>query len=108
MLFLSVVERVHKAESFIYLQIWALGRAGYAEVLKRDGFPHVSASDVELEDRGVPRPLTIPEIEHYISLFAKAGLYWSFLTIRPVRTLTICSLLYGFLVQLLRGACSST
>lgn len=52
---------MHAKGSFIYLQLWALGRAAEPTVLEKEGpYPYVSASDVALEGKPFPpRPLTI-------------------------------------------------
>ena len=45
----QVVDAVHLKGSFIYLQLWALGRLADPHILKEEGpFPYVSASDVKL------------------------------------------------------------
>ena len=61
MWYFQVVQAVHERKSFIYLQLWALGRAALPDELKKEGsYPYVSASDVQLMDRPMPpRPLTI-------------------------------------------------
>ncbi|KAI0027625.1 NADH:flavin oxidoreductase/NADH oxidase [Vararia minispora EC-137] len=69
-----ITDRVHGKGSFIYLQLWALGRAGYPDILAQRGFPYVSASSVPLSRHSVsPRPLTIPEIKEYVRLYAVAA-----------------------------------
>ncbi|KAJ8495925.1 hypothetical protein ONZ45_g12649 [Pleurotus djamor] len=71
----KVTDAVHAKGSYIYLQLWALGRAGLADVLSAQGLPYVSASDVPLSYQPTPppRPLTIAEIEEYVRLYAKAA-----------------------------------
>ena len=64
--------------SFIYLQLWALGRVAKPQQLAKEdpSLPYVSASDVKLSARAdgpAPRPLTIQEIKEYIQLFAIAA-----------------------------------
>ena len=45
----QVVDAVHSKGSFIYLQLWALGRLADPHILREEGpFPYVSASDVKL------------------------------------------------------------
>jgi NADPH2 dehydrogenase len=58
---LQVTDAVHAQGSFIYCQLWALGRAAETEVLEAEGpYPYVSASDVKLaQANAAPRPLTI-------------------------------------------------
>jgi NADPH2 dehydrogenase len=70
----------------MYLQLWALGRAGSVEQLKREdpSFEYVSAGDVPLpretpykEEYGdhppSPRPLIKGEIAEYVQLYATAA-----------------------------------
>ncbi|KAI0659533.1 FMN-linked oxidoreductase [Cubamyces menziesii] len=74
-----VADAVHAKGSFIFMQIWALGRAARTATIERKEYPDlscVSASDIPLKGRddvGHPRPLTIPEIEEYIAAFAQAA-----------------------------------
>ncbi|KAL5505025.1 hypothetical protein ACEPAH_7688 [Sanghuangporus vaninii] len=80
----KIVDAVHAQGSYIYLQIWAMGRAADPSFLAQPdcpqnlGGPHpfVSSSDLPLSDRkdGVkPRPLTHEEILEYIELFGQAA-----------------------------------
>jgi NADPH2 dehydrogenase len=69
---------VHAKGSFIYLQLWALGRAATPSVLSSEdpSFPFVSASDVPTKaqnDGLLPRPLSVPEIHEYVNLYATAA-----------------------------------
>ena len=54
-----VTDAVHKKGSFMYLQLWALGRAATTKALEKDGFGKrvVGASDVAFEG-GETRRLT--------------------------------------------------
>ena len=62
----QVADAVHAKGSFIFMQIWALGRAARTATIERKEYPDlscVSASDIPLKGRddvGHPRPLTIP------------------------------------------------
>ena len=58
----KVVDAVHQRGSFIYLQLFAMGRAASPEMLEKEGpFPLVSSSDIMLTGSSIPpRPLTIP------------------------------------------------
>jgi NADPH2 dehydrogenase len=81
----KVTDAVHANGSFIYAQLWALGRAADASVLKREyGYEVVSSSDIPLPvvsgsyDAGVergpaPKPLTEEEIWQYVSDYATAA-----------------------------------
>ncbi|KAI0354205.1 NADH:flavin oxidoreductase/NADH oxidase [Trametes cingulata] len=67
---------LHAKGSYIYLQLWALGRAAQLSELKAENpdYPYVSASDIPLTGReGTPRPLTIPEIKQYVEAYAQAA-----------------------------------
>jgi NADPH2 dehydrogenase len=77
------VDAVHKNGSFIYLQLWALGRTAHVDVLQKEGgYPLVSASPIPLVDNPpsstsppppVPHALTVEEIREYVQLFATAA-----------------------------------
>ena len=73
----KVVEAVHARGSFIFMQLFATGRAARPSVLKLDdpSFPYVGAGDIPLADRNHerPRPMTVLEIKEYIQLFATAA-----------------------------------
>ncbi|KAH9990813.1 hypothetical protein BJV77DRAFT_1010470 [Russula vinacea] len=65
-----------KTGSFIFLQLWALGRVADSNVLKTEGnFDVVAPSSIPLaSDReSVPRELTVTEIKEYVQLYAKAA-----------------------------------
>ncbi|GJN91263.1 hypothetical protein Rhopal_004282-T1 [Rhodotorula paludigena] len=69
-----VVDAVHDKGSYIYLQLWALGRAASADVLRAEADEDVqSASDVPFEGGDKPRPLTKLEIQDYIGYYAQAA-----------------------------------
>jgi 2,4-dienoyl-CoA reductase-like NADH-dependent reductase (Old Yellow Enzyme family) len=72
----KVTDAVHARGSFIFLQLWALGRVADSNVLKTEGnFDVVAPSPIPLaSDReSVPRELTVPEIKEYVQLYAKAA-----------------------------------
>jgi NADPH2 dehydrogenase len=67
---------VHAKGSFIFLQIWAAGRAVDPSFFEKQDppLPYVSASDVKLSTMNIsPRPLTIPEIRSYIDAYRTAA-----------------------------------
>ncbi|KAJ6601082.1 hypothetical protein DFH09DRAFT_1020338 [Mycena vulgaris] len=70
-----ITDRVHAKGSYIYLQLWALGRAAEAETLAAEGLPFISASDIPAAGHGgpAPRPLTVEEIKEYVQLYATAA-----------------------------------
>lgn len=73
----NITDAVHEKGSFIYLQLWALGRTAYPAVLaKENNSPHVSASPISLPGRPegeVPHALTKDEIKEYIAAYAAAA-----------------------------------
>lgn len=72
----KVTDAVHEKQSFIYLQLWALGRATSADALKAelgDGAKVVGAGDIPFEGGATPTPLTEDEIWEYVDLYAQAA-----------------------------------
>ncbi|CAE6416068.1 unnamed protein product [Rhizoctonia solani] len=70
----KVVDAVHANGSYIYLQIAALGRVGYPEVLDAGGHPYVSSSPTKLDSRSrIPGELSQSEIRRYVGLYAEAA-----------------------------------
>lgn len=72
---LSLLPTVHAQGSFIYLQLWALGRAAKADTLAKEGpgYDVVSASDVPFEGGDKPRPLSEADIARYVGHYAAAA-----------------------------------
>lgn len=70
----NVTEAVHKRGSFIFMQLWAVGRQAMPKVLARNGFEVVSASGIPADKR-YPKPhaLTQQEIGEYVDWFADAA-----------------------------------
>ena len=71
-----MTDAVHAKGSYIFLQLWALGRAADIGVLEKQDppSPYVSASPIALT--GYPKPpraLTEDEIKEYIATYAKAA-----------------------------------
>jgi NADPH2 dehydrogenase len=71
----KVTDAVHAKGSFIWCQLWALGRAGQANVLAEEsGGKVVSSSAVPIADgRDVPEALTEEEIYGFIGDYAQAA-----------------------------------
>jgi len=72
----KVTEAVHAKGSFIYLQLWALGRAASPGQLKKELGQDAEvkgASDIPFEGGATPTPLTEEEIKEYIGLYAQAA-----------------------------------
>ncbi|KAL6927073.1 hypothetical protein ACO0SA_003362 [Hanseniaspora valbyensis] len=74
----KIADAVHENGSYIFVQLWSLGRAADPAVLKIDGFPYVSSSDKyilkgdymetrkkSLESGNKLRPVTLEEIEQF-------------------------------------------
>lgn len=64
---------MHAKGSFIYAQLWALGRVADPQILKEEGIELVGAGDIPLTDRPAPRPLTRDEIKEYAQYYATAA-----------------------------------
>ncbi|KAG1874879.1 NADH:flavin oxidoreductase/NADH oxidase, partial [Suillus subluteus] len=72
----EVTDAVHEKGSFIFCQLWALGRAAGPDVLfKENNSPFVSASPIPLSTNptAVPHALTEPEIKAYIENYVTAA-----------------------------------
>jgi NADPH2 dehydrogenase len=69
-----VTNAVHERGSFIYCQLWALGRAASKKVLQKKGLDVVSSSAVPIDDKSaVPRELKEEEILALIKAYADAA-----------------------------------
>ena len=65
---------MHAQGSFLFLQLWATGRAANPAVLAAEGNPYVAPSPIKLEDKDeTPRELAKDEIEQYVEWFAQAA-----------------------------------
>lgn len=71
----TVTDKVHKAGSYIYCQLWALGRVAIPEVKQEEGTGDVVSSSAipHHENAPVPRALTESEIQQYIQDYATAA-----------------------------------
>ncbi|RPD77002.1 NADH:flavin oxidoreductase/NADH oxidase [Lentinus tigrinus ALCF2SS1-7] len=73
----KVTDAVHAAGSYIYMQLWALGRVARVAVLKQESpdYPYVSASPIALSmsPNDVPRELTKDEIKQYVEWYGTAA-----------------------------------
>ncbi|THH15010.1 hypothetical protein EUX98_g9528, partial [Antrodiella citrinella] len=54
----KITDAVHAKGSFIFVQLWALGRQANPQVLKEEGFEYIGVSDIGLQGKPAPRPLT--------------------------------------------------
>ncbi|VVT58558.1 uncharacterized protein SAPINGB_P006269 [Magnusiomyces paraingens] len=81
----KVTAAVHKQKSFIFLQLWALGRVAGPDTLRSNGHDLVSASNISdttqvgqhlaLDDvfGEAPRPLSVEEIKEYVQDYVHAA-----------------------------------
>lgn len=69
----AITDSVHANGSYMFLQLWALGRVADPAVLKQEGgFDLVAPSPISF-DNNVPRELTVAEIKEYVQLYSKAA-----------------------------------
>ncbi|KAH8993696.1 putative NADPH2 dehydrogenase chain OYE2 [Lactarius akahatsu] len=72
----KTTDAVHANGSYIFLQLWALGRTADPAILEQEGgFDVVAPSPIPLGggEHVVPRELTTAEIKEYAQLFSKAA-----------------------------------
>lgn len=72
----KVTDAVHKKGSFIYLQLWALGRVAKLDQLQKEIGPDakvIGPSDIPREGCVTPTPLTEEEIKEYVGLYTQAA-----------------------------------
>lgn len=70
----TVTDAVHAKGSFIYVQLWALGRTADKAFMESRGLEVVSSSPTTLNEKsGTPRELTEEEIQTYIKNYARAA-----------------------------------
>ena len=72
----QIVDAVHANGSYIFLQLWAFGRAADVELLKAEdpNFEFVSASAIPMSpSHPTPRPLTVDQIKTYVQWYADAA-----------------------------------
>ncbi|KAK7693086.1 hypothetical protein QCA50_002651 [Cerrena zonata] len=69
----KVTDAVHDKGSFLYAQLWALGRAAEPAVLALEGHEFVGASDIPITDKSKPRPLTTAEVKEYVQMYGQAA-----------------------------------
>jgi NADPH2 dehydrogenase len=71
----QITTAVHANNSFIFLQLWALGRTANPSVLSEESLPYVAPSPIGLSSHPevAPREVTKEEIKEYIQLYAQAA-----------------------------------
>ena len=70
----KVTDEVHKKGSFIYLQLWALGRVANKDFAKANGITVQSSSATQLSDElAVPKEMTHDDINKAVAAFGTAA-----------------------------------
>ncbi|KAJ8071424.1 hypothetical protein OCU04_001745 [Sclerotinia nivalis] len=69
----KVTNAVHAKKSYVWMQLWALGRTADPTYLEQTGYKVKSASDIPFEGGAKPEALTEAEIKEYIGLYAQAA-----------------------------------
>ncbi|KZV63202.1 NADH:flavin oxidoreductase/NADH oxidase [Peniophora sp. CONT] len=70
----KIADVVHGNASFIFMQLWAVGRVAISAELQKYGFDVVGPSAIALDgDHATPRALTVEEIKEYLRLYAQAA-----------------------------------
>lgn len=70
----SVTDAVHAKGSFIFCQLWALGRTADTQVAALEGIAFKSSSNIAVDaERPAPTPFTSEEIDETARLYAQAA-----------------------------------
>lgn len=70
----KITDEVHKKGSFIYLQLWALGRVANKKFCEAKGITVKGASPIPLDDEhAVPQEMTEQDIKTTISAYAQGA-----------------------------------
>ncbi|KAL2834559.1 hypothetical protein BJY01DRAFT_253050 [Aspergillus pseudoustus] len=70
----TITNAVHARGSYIFCQLWALGRAAQPEVLAKEGYEVISSGNVPMADTSpVPRSLSKEEVRDWIEDYATAA-----------------------------------
>lgn len=70
----KVTDEVHRNKSFIYCQLWALGRVANKEFAEKNGITVQSSSATQLSpDLAVPQEMTQDDIDTTIATYAQAA-----------------------------------
>ncbi|KAH8925078.1 putative NADPH2 dehydrogenase chain OYE2 [Atractiella rhizophila] len=71
----TITDAVHANKSFIYCQLWNLGRQAKVQITQKEGIDFVSAGDIPIvTGETKPRPLTKDEIKQHIGFYKQAAL----------------------------------
>ncbi|AEO66404.1 8a0f7cb4-ba38-4192-9e3c-a56921e1fd56 [Thermothielavioides terrestris] len=69
-----VTDAVHARGSYIFLQLWSLGRTAHPDELAKDGFRLKAPSALPMEEGApVPEPMTVEEIQQRVRDYAAAA-----------------------------------
>jgi len=69
-----VTDAVHQKGSYIYLQLWALGRVADKSVTEKEGITITSSSATPLDsEHAMPKELTVEEIKETVGRYAQAA-----------------------------------
>lgn len=69
-----ITDEVHRKGSFIFMQLWHVGRAARQYALDKAGLEMVSSSDIPIaDDYPTPRPMTTEEVWECVDSFASAA-----------------------------------
>lgn len=70
----SITDAVHAKGSYIYCQLWALGRAATSDIAAKNGVAVTSSSNLPIgESNAVPVPLTAEQIRQTVQDYAAAA-----------------------------------
>lgn len=70
----TITDEVHRKGSFIFCQLFGMGRAANAEVAERDGIRIVGPSAIPIDENApIPEAMTIQEIKQTVQEFATAA-----------------------------------
>ncbi|ORY62980.1 uncharacterized protein BCR38DRAFT_485755 [Pseudomassariella vexata] len=70
----EITDTIHSKGSFVFVQLWALGRVASPDNAKAEGFEIKSASPIpESSDKPVPKQMTEEDIQSFISDYAQAA-----------------------------------
>ncbi|KAL2287168.1 hypothetical protein FJTKL_06163 [Diaporthe vaccinii] len=69
----EITDVVHAKGSYIFCQLWALGRDVYADVAAAEGIEIVSSGTIGLDEERRPTPLAIGEIQARVRNYATAA-----------------------------------
>ncbi|KAF7562284.1 hypothetical protein G7046_g1872 [Stylonectria norvegica] len=69
----TITDEIHSKGSFVFCQIFAMGRAADAEWAAKEGSPVLAPSAIPFEGGAVPRAMTIAEIHQLVLDLAEAS-----------------------------------